>query len=206
MLEYLTVGMGLAFTAAVQPGPLQAYLLSSVAQRGWVRTLPACLAPLLSDGPIVLLSLLLLNRIPATVSRFLQAAGGVLLLFLAGGSYRAWRREARSTEVDDGSAPATLLQAAAVNILNPSPYLGWTLILGPTLMEAWHQSPAIGVAFVVAFYGTMVTVLAGTIFLMGTTRFLGPRGRRTLVLVSSILMAVLGLYQLVSALLGMGAA
>jgi len=204
MLEYLTIAVGFAFTAAIQPGPLQAYLLSSVARRGWVRTLPASFAPILSDSPIILLSLFLLNHVPATVVRFLQLAGGVLLLCLAGASYGEWKRQASATQADEGSVPSTLLQAAVVNILNPSPYLGWTLVLGPTLLEAWNQSPGFGIAFVVAFYATMVTVLAGTIVLLGTTRFLGPRARRTLVLASAITMAVLGLYQLVSSLLGTG--
>jgi threonine/homoserine/homoserine lactone efflux protein len=206
MLEYLVIAGGFAFTAAIQPGPLQAYLLASVAQRGWIRTLPACLAPLLSDGPIVVLVLLVLNRIPMMVSRFLQAAGGVLLLYFAWASYREWRQQGSGRQTDDGSVPSTLLQAAAVNILNPNPYLAWSLVLGPTLLEAWQESPGNAVTFILAFYGTMVTVLAATIVLLGTTRFLGPRGRRTLVLVSALTMAILGLYQLVSSLLGIGVA
>jgi threonine/homoserine/homoserine lactone efflux protein len=202
MLEYIIIGSGFAFTAAIQPGPLQAFLLSSVAKRGWIRTLPACLAPLLSDGPIVLLVLLVLNHVPATASRFLQAAGGILLLYLAWASYRQWREQASSTEIEDGSVPSSLLQAAAVNILNPNPYLAWSLVLGPTLLEAWRESPGNAAAFMLAFYATMVIVLAGIIVLLGTTRFLGPRGRRALVLVSAIILAALGLYQLISSLVG----
>ena len=55
MLEYVLIATGFALSAAIQPGPLQAYLLSSVAKTGWLCTLPACLAPLISDGPILLL-------------------------------------------------------------------------------------------------------------------------------------------------------
>jgi threonine/homoserine/homoserine lactone efflux protein len=110
MSEYLIIASGFAFTAAIQPGPLQAYLLSSVAKRGWIRTLPAALAPLLRDGPIVLLVLSVLNRVPVTVSRFLQAAGGVLLLYLAWASYRQWRQHDSSRQTDNGSVPSTLLR------------------------------------------------------------------------------------------------
>jgi threonine/homoserine/homoserine lactone efflux protein len=204
MFEYLIIGGGFAFAAAIQPGPLQAFLLSSVASKGWVRTLPACLAPLLSDGPIVLLVLLVINRVPVTVSRLLQAAGGVLLLYLAWSSYKEWRRQERPTETADGSTPSTILQAAAVNLLNPNPYLAWSLVLGPALLRAWAEGPGHAVAFMVAFYGTLVTVLAGTIVLMGATRLLGPRGRRALVLVAAMALAALGVYQLVSSLLGIG--
>lgn len=202
MLEYLIIGSSFAFTAAIQPGPLQAFLLSSVAKRGWIRTLPACFAPLVSDGPIALLVLLVLNRVPVTASRFLQAAGGVLLLYLAWASYEEWRQQASSTQAKDGPVPSTLIQAAAVNILNPNPYLGWSLVLGPAFLKAWRESPQNAIALILAFYATMVTVLAGTIVLLGTTRFLGPRGRRTMVLVSAITLAILGSYQLISSLLG----
>jgi len=206
MLEYFIIGSGFAFAAAIQPGPLQAFLLNSVAQRGWKRTLPASFAPILSDGPIALLVLLVLNRVPETMSKLLQAAGGVLLIYLAWLSYKQWRQQASSTQSEDGSVPQTLLQAAAVNILNPNPYLGWSLILGPAVLRAGHESSVNAIVLVIAFYATMVTVLAGTIILFGTTSFLGQRGRRALILVSSITLAILGLYQLISSLLGAGAA
>jgi len=206
VLEYLFIGSGFAFAAAIQPGPLQAFLLSSVAQKGWKRTLPAACAPLLSDGPIVLLVLLVLNRVPETMSRVLQAAGGMLLIYLAWASYRQWREQTTPGSEANDSAPRTFVQAATVNLLNPNVYLSWSLVLGPAVLTAWRASPANAVGLVVAFYATMVTALACTILLFGTTHFLGPRGRRALVLVSAITLAALGVYQLVASLLRMGAA
>ena len=205
MLEYLILGTGLGFTAGIQPGPLQAFFLSSVAKRGWLRTLPAALAPLLSDGPIALLILFVLNRVPTAATQFLRAAGGILLLYLAWSSFRQWLHPADGTQPEDGRAPSTLLQAAAVNILNPSSYLGWSLVLGPTLLKAWRESAGNGLAFVAAFYATMILANAALIVLLGTTRFLGPRARRALILVSAIALAVLGGYQLTSGLLAISA-
>ncbi len=83
MLEYLLIGGGFALAAAVQPGPLQAYLLSSVLQRGRRRTLPASLAPILSDGPIVVVTLLVLSRITEELQIILRVGGGLLLLYFA---------------------------------------------------------------------------------------------------------------------------
>src|SRR5512147_2464274 len=94
MLEYLLLGGGFALAAAAQPGPLQAFLLSRVAERGWKPTLPAALAPLLSDGPIALLAVFVLGRLPRTLAHALGAAGGLLLLYLAWSAFREWRREA----------------------------------------------------------------------------------------------------------------
>ena len=201
MLEYFLIGGEFAFAAAIQPGPLQAFLLSSVAQRGWKRTLPAAFSPLLSDGPIALLVLLVLNRLPDAMGRILQAAGGILLLYLAWVGYRQWRQPAVTDPEQTGPAPRTLLQAAGINLLNPNPYLGWSLVLGPAFLNALHQGPAYAAVLIVAFYATMVIMLAATILLFGTTSFLGPRGRHALILVSAITLAVLGIYRLTASLL-----
>jgi threonine/homoserine/homoserine lactone efflux protein len=201
MLEYLLLGGGFALAAAAQPGPLQAFLLAQVAERGWRHTLPAALAPLLSDGPIAILAVLVLGRLPASLGRALEAAGGLLLLYLAWSAFREWRREAVAGALEPASPPRTLLQAAAVNILNPNPYLGWTLVLGPALVQAWREQPSHALALVVSFYATMVVALAATIVLFGTTGLLGPRGRRRLVLLSALLLAGLGLFRLGTAFL-----
>jgi len=196
MLESILIGCGFAFAAAVQPGPLQAFLLSSVSQNGWKRTLPASFSPLLSDGPIALFVLLLLNHISIAMYGILQAAGSFLLLYFAWTSYRQWKRYSVIVPDNHGLMPRTLIQAAMVNILNPNPYLGWSLILGPAFLVAWQKSLLHAFALIIAFYATMVAVLACIIFLFGTTRFLSLAGRRILILVSAIILAAMGVYQL----------
>jgi len=202
LLEYILIGSGFAFAAAIQPGPLQAFLLSSVAQKGWKRTLPASFAPLISDGPIAVLTLLVLNQIPEMISKVLQAVGGIFLIYLAWGSYRQWQQNTSAKPDSDSTVPQTLFKAAMVNLLNPNPYLGWSLVLGPAFLAAWEQSPAYAAALIIAFYGTMVLALAGTILLFGTTRFLGPAGRRTLILISAVVLAILGIYQIAASIFG----
>jgi threonine/homoserine/homoserine lactone efflux protein len=200
MFPFLLLGSGFAFAAAIQPGPLQAYLFSSVTQRGWRRTLPAAFSPLLSDGPIIAIVLLVLTRLPETAARILQAAGGVLLLYFAWSSYRQWRRGPAPEGEAKSPAPRTLLEATGINFLNPNPWLGWSLVMGPALVSAWEQSLAAGLAFLISFYGVMVGTTALIILLLGTTSFLRPRLRHSLVLVSAILLAALGAYRLVAAL------
>ncbi len=200
MIENIILGTGFAIAAAVQPGPLQAFLLSSVAQRGWKRTLPASFAPLISDGPIALIVLLVLNQMPTSVSIFLQVGGGILLLYLAWSSFEQWRRKSEPGTNDEGSIPQTLLQASMVNLLNPNPYLGWSLVLGPAAIGAWRSDPVNAIALISSFYIVMVLALAGTIVVFGTTRFLGEKGRRALILVSAVILAILGIYKLVAAL------
>jgi threonine/homoserine/homoserine lactone efflux protein len=199
LLGYVLTGIGLAFAAGIQPGPLQAFILSKVVERGWLRTLPASAAPLISDIPIAILMLFILRHLPPEMARVLQIAGGLLLLSFAALAFRQWARNAATGP--GRSTGGTLLQAVAVNLLNPGPYIGWSLILGPVVIKAWNEAPARALALVIAFYCTMVATLALTIVLFGATRFLGPRGRRTLFLLSALALAALGVYRLAAGLL-----
>ena len=204
MFEYLLIGGGYAFAAAVQPGPLQAFLVSRVASTGWKRTLPASLAPMISDLPIAFLVLFLLGQLPVTAQHILRASGGILLLYFAFVAFRQWRKP-DALELNC-SAPRTLLDAVWVNLLNPNPYIGWSLVLGPSVLSAWRDHPGYAVAVVGSFYGTMVVVLALFIYLVGTVRFLGSSGQRGLVAVSAVVLSGLGLYYLISGVRNLGAA
>jgi threonine/homoserine/homoserine lactone efflux protein len=195
VLKHLALGSGLAFAAAIQPGPLQAFLLARAAETGWRRTLPACLSPLLSDGPIALVSLLLLSQLPPSFHLLLRVAGG-LLLCLAGVTFLRWHRPAGPAP--GGPAPRTLLEAALVNLLNPNPYLGWCVVLGPAVLAAWRESGMSAFAVMAAFYGTMCATLAALVLVAGS-RLLSPRARRALVAISAVVLAGLGVSLLAGA-------
>lgn len=200
MLEHIIIGGGFAFAAAAQPGPLQAFLLSRVVADGWRRTLPAAFAPIISDGPIAVLMLTLLHNVTSGFERVLKGVGGVVFLYFAVKTFFEWRRMRLSTPTTTHSSPRTLSQAVILNLLNPGPYLGWSLILGPLALEAWTESPANAVALVVSFYSVMLFSLALFIVLVGTTRFLSSSGRQGLVLVSSFALAGIAIYSLWSAI------
>ena len=174
MIVYLILGATYAFAAAVQPGALQTYLVSQTLSNGWRRTMPAALSPLISDGPIILLVLLVLSRVPAGLQQVLRFAGGVFLLYLAASAWKTWRNYAGTVPAAAQSPRQSLFRAAVVNLLNPNPYLGWSLVLGPLLLKGWHETPAHGIALVAGFYLTMVLTLAGFIMLFAAARNLGP--------------------------------
>ena len=196
MLEHILIGVGFAFAAAVQPGPFQAFLLARTVENGWKRTLPAAFAPLLSDIPIILLVLFVLNNLSENILLGLQIAGGLLLIYLGIDAYRRSQKPVEEKQDDKTGKPRTLFEAALINLLNPNPYLSWALVLGPAFMEAWRQKPSYGASLIIAFYAVMVGSLLLLIILFGTTTLLGPRGRRILVLASAVIMAAVGLYQL----------
>jgi threonine/homoserine/homoserine lactone efflux protein len=196
MTAYLILGATYAFAAAVQPGPFQTYLISQTLTNGWRRTLPAALAPLISDGPIILLVLIVLNQVPAWLEQVLRLTGGIFLLYLAVGAFKAWRSYQGPQLATAGSIRRSVLQAAGVNLLNPNPYLAWTLVMGPLLLKGWRETPTHGLALLIGFYVTMILSLAVIIGLFGGVKDLGPRIGRGFVAASAIALTGFGCYQL----------
>jgi threonine/homoserine/homoserine lactone efflux protein len=196
MPPYVLLGATYAFAAAVQPGPFQTYLISSTLTRGWRRTLPAVFAPILSDIPIVSLVLLVLTQVPPTAVNLLRLAGGVFLLYLAAGALAAYRRNGSPRASPPTRAARTVLEAVVINLLNPSPYLSWSLVLGPLLLEAWRAAPAYGIALLASFYGTMIAATAALLLPFAGARALGPRIGRGMLGVSAAALAAFGVYQI----------
>lgn len=196
MISYLIFGITYAFAAAVQPGPFLTYLISQTLSKGWRHTLPACFAPLLSDGPIIVLVLFLLSQIPLWLVRILHFGGALFLFYLAVGSYKSWKNFSAEKPAEVKNANQTLLKATFVNILNPAPYLGWSLVMGPLFLKGYNETPINGISLLVSFYITLILCLAGIVFLFAFTRNLGPRVNKITVGISVIALVCFGIYQL----------
>lgn len=195
MLSYVIQGIGLGFAAAIQPGPFQTYVISQTLKRGWRATLPAALAPLISDGPIIAMMLLVLSQMPPWLQQALNIVSGLFILYLAWSAYQSWR-DFVPTTVDASGSSQSVLRAALMNLLSPGPYIYWSLIAGPILVAGWQQAPRNGLGFLAGFYVTIVSGIAGTILLFGLARQLGPQVHRLLLGFSAIALTGFGLYQL----------
>lgn len=196
MWLYIVQGIVYGFAAAAQPGPLQTYLISQALMKGWQKSLPSALAPLISDGPIIALCLLVLSQVPGWLQNFLYIAGGAFVLYLAHGSYMSWRNFDPSIPTAEAGAGQSLLKAAMTNILAPGAYIFWTLVTGPILVAGWRETPIYGVGFLIGFYVTMLSSLAIVIILFGSARRFGPRVNRALLGIAAIALFCFGLYQL----------
>ena len=196
MWLYLLQGVGYGFAAAAQPGPFQTFLISQTLTKGWRRTLPAALAPLISDGPIILLCVLVLSQVPAWLQRGLYLAGGLFILYLAYGTFKAWKNFKAETSADISGSRQSILQATLMNTLNPSPYIFWTLVTGPVLLRGWRETPLHGIGFLAGFYVTLILCLAVIVIVFGTARQMGPKVNRVLLGVSAVALFCFGLYQL----------
>ena len=193
---YLWQGLALGGAAAAQPGPFQVYLLSQTLRNGGWRTLPAALAPLVSDGPIIALALLVLTQMPDWLILLLRLGGGLFLLYLAWGAWLSFRHAETVTAVSPSESTQSVFKAALMNALSPNPYIYWATITGPILLEGWRESTLSGLTFLFGFYMTLVAGFAGFILLFALTGKLDRRINRVLSLVSAVALLGFGLYQL----------
>lgn len=198
MILYLIQGATLAFPAAVMPGPFQAYLLSRALKTGWKKTLPASLAPVITDGPIITLVLFVLTSVPPGFMDLLRIGGGVFILFLARNALRSLKAEGPALKSTGDAARKTLFHAVMMNFLNPNPYLFWSIVSGPVFLTGWRQSPGAGIAFLAGFYGTFLCALITLIILFGTAGMIEARATRVLSLFAALALLAFGIYQVVS--------
>jgi threonine/homoserine/homoserine lactone efflux protein len=199
LINYLIIGITYSFACVVQPGPFQAFLFSQSLSKGWRKTIPLVFAPLISDIPVVLLVLLLLTKIPDQSLRIIQIFGGLFLLFLAYNAYKTWRTFGQTTEKNT-PVHKNLLKAVVVNLLNPNPYLGWSLVMGPLLIKGWSENKVNGVVLLISFYCSMFIYSSLMVMLFGTARKLGSKANRILLGISVIALALFGIYELWSGL------
>lgn len=196
MWIYILQGIGYGFAAAAQPGPFQTYLISQALLKGVQRTLPAALAPLLSDGPIIALCLLVLSQVPLWLQRFLYIGGGSFILYLAYGAYKTWKNLDPTLPYIETGTQQNVFKAAFINLLNPNPYIFWSLVTGPILLAGWRQTPLYGLGFLAGFYLAMILSFSTLIIVFSSARRLGLKVNKTLLGISAIALLGFGLVQL----------
>jgi len=195
MINYLIFATSYALACVVQPGPFQAFLFSQSLTNGWRNTIPLVFAPVMSDIPIIILVLLVLTNVPHEVLSAIQCLGGLFLLYLAFKGYKTWLTFNQITEPNI-SYHQNFIKAVIVNLLNPGPYLGWSLVMGPLLIKGWIENPINGIILLIGFYCAMILFSTAMVVLFAAARNLGPRINRILTGISAIFLVFFGFFQL----------
>ena len=194
LLSLLAQGASLGFTATVSPGPFLAYTISETLARGWRHTFSLMFAPLVSDLPIILIAVLILGQLPPDALRLIQIVGGLFVLYLAWGMLRALRANTALVLTADDAPPKRhlLLHGAAINFFAPGAWIFWSTVNGPIVVNAWRESPALALAFMLSFYTVLVLGIGGWIAVFHQARRLDQRLIRGLMAVSVVIMVVFG--------------
>ena len=150
MTTYLILGVSMGLTAGLSPGPLLMLLISeTVKQNRKAGILIACV-PLITDLPIVLISLLILQLISDYhfILGIISLLGAIYLGYLA---YENVRLKNIAPDIDE-LKPKSLKKGIITNFLNPNPYLFWITIGAPTVLKGYRTSILLSLCFVVGFY------------------------------------------------------
>jgi len=149
-VTWIVSGITLGFTAGLIPGPMHAVILTQSLRHGWREGVLAAIAPLVTDPPVILLAVLLLQRVTGfdSVMGVISLAGAVFLIRLGIAGIRTG-----SEKLDTLSGSAhSLRKGILVNILNPNPYLFWMLVGAPIIVRAGAAHPVNAAGFLLCFY------------------------------------------------------
>lgn len=153
MVEFLLAATVFGLSGGLSPGPLLALVVAETLARGRGAGLAVAAAPLITDGPIIALAILLLGRIGGSEPALgiVSISGGLVLIFFAVAGLRGPGEGIDEVE-SQRRVWASLGKGVVVNLLNPSPYLFWLTIGAPMLLRAHRASWSGSVAFLLVFY------------------------------------------------------
>ena len=194
VLSHLLQGITLGFTASATPGPFQAFLLNHTVQHGKRRALPLCLAPLISDAPIIILMLCILTQLPQVFLRFIQIFGGLFLLYLAKGTLSTvWNGNGQNSAP---AQPRNFQHAILMNLLSPGPYIFWGTITGPMFLKALSRSLWHAICFLGGFYTILIGGFIAFVIISSAALSMGRKTGRVMAIIAAMALFGFGVWQI----------
>jgi threonine/homoserine/homoserine lactone efflux protein len=148
--------MGAVFglTAGISPGPLLTLVISETLRHNKTEGVKIAIAPLITDIPIVLLTIFILSRMLNSdiVLGIISILGGIFIAYLGYDSIKS-----KGIEIDIQNLKLkSIRKGIIVNILSPHPYIFWLMVGAPITIKAYQANPAAAFAFIIAFYVMLV--------------------------------------------------
>jgi len=184
MIEYLSAGTLLGLAAGFAPGPLMVLVLSETLRHGIRAGIKVSVAPLITDVPIIVISLLVLNRLAhfKSILGCVSILGGLFILYLGYDSLKTKGLAFNLPPID----PNSFKKGVITNALNPHPYIFYMTVGAPIIFKAINQNLLSAFVFIGFFLFFLVgskialamvaersrAFLKGTVYI-GLTRILG---------------------------------
>ena len=167
MLSFLAIGVLLGLAAGVSPGPLLTLVVSEALENGVPSGIKVALAPLLTDVPIIAMTLFVFSRLSGmdNVLGVISLAGGCYVLYM---SYRHFRIDQQNRQSD--GRPRSLTRGVLANALSPHPYLFWLSVGAPMVTKALGTGLVAALLFVGGFYAFLVGTKVVLAVLAGKSR------------------------------------
>jgi len=166
---FLVSGIAFGLAAGIAPGPLLTLVFSETIKYGYREGLKVAISPLLTDLPIIVLCLALVDYLSSFDALYgvLSLLGGLFLCYLA--YENIFHRPPES--LDQQKAPRSLRKGAVVNLLNPHPYLFWLTVGSGMLLRSYEISLLSSLGFLSGFYFCLVGSKIGLAYLCERSRF-----------------------------------
>ncbi len=149
MFEYLSAGTLLGLASGFAPGPLLVLVVAETLRHDVRAGIKVAIAPLITDVPIIVVSLLILNRLAhfKTILGGISLLGGLFILYLG--------YESIKTKGLEFNLPPTISNSfkkgVITNALNPHPYIFYVTVGAPLIFKAIKQNFALAFLFIGSF-------------------------------------------------------
>jgi threonine/homoserine/homoserine lactone efflux protein len=156
ILTFVVSGFILGLTAGISPGPLLTLVISETLKHNRLAGIKVALAPLITDGPILLISLFLLTKLSSldTLLGAISLFGAGFLLYLG---YESITIKNMKTDINQ-TTENSLRRGIITNALSPHPYLFYLSIGGPLMVKAI----GISIFALLSFIGSFLLLLVGS--------------------------------------------
>ena len=166
-IQYLVMGIILGTVAGISPGPLLTLVVSQTLRFGKKEGLKIAFAPLITDLPIILVSVFLIMQLADydSVLGAISLVGAAFLIYLA---YECL--SSKKIDPKKGIAGRSIQKGIMANMLSPHPYLFWFSVGGPIITKSYDESVFATVLFIASFYFFLVGSKAAVAFSVDKSR------------------------------------
>jgi threonine/homoserine/homoserine lactone efflux protein len=154
MISALTTGILFGLSSGLAPGPLLALVVAQTLKHDANEGMKVAAAPLLTDLPIILVSVFILTRFLnyRGILGGISLLGGIYVSYLA---YESLKTKPVTFSVSE-TEPHSFRKGWWVNTLSPHPYLFWITVGTPFILKSWEQGLLPPATFVLSFFVSLV--------------------------------------------------
>jgi len=172
-------GIALGIIEGIKPGPLLTMVIRESLSKGLKAGMWTAAAPIFTDGPMIIASLLLAGWM-ATQPSILFSISLLGALFLTKMGLECFSLEAPDPDNTDIDASGSFKRGVVTNLLNPHVYMFWFLIGGPLMAP---------ILYAICFLITIILVKASIAWLfVGGGTWLSPRKYRIAMVICGLAM------------------
>ncbi|MES9854612.1 MAG: LysE family transporter [Candidatus Thiodiazotropha sp. L084R] len=154
MLSTISAGIVLGLSAGLAPGPLLTLVISETLQHDIRAGIKVAVAPIITDLPIIIFSLFIINEISGLYSilGLISLLGGCFVFYIG-------YENVRSAGIDlniQRERSNSLKKGVIVNALSPHPYLFWFSVGSPMIIKMMNTDGVASFVFILSFYSLLV--------------------------------------------------